>query len=140
MNTVFFEVRGSNAKRRALIEQAAEFCAERLTLGKAIININISGRRLEDDAYGYCDYVAKHNRFHHIDIELYGKLDDAELISTLFHELKHAEQYCVGDLSPCVNVWKGKDYSKSNAYMSLPWEVAARGFERRALNRWYASC
>ena len=78
-----------------------------------------------------------HYRRHRVDIEVYAPLSESEFISTLFHELKHAEQFCTGSLSEDMVTWKGRDFSESNAYWSLPWEISARNFEYRLLNRWY---
>lgn len=133
-----YSITGSNQKRRNLTDTAVRFALERLDFPKnTIININLRRARLDGGAYGYCDYQGTHYRRHIIDIEVYAPLSESEFISTVFHELKHAEQFCNGSLSEDMVTWKGRDFSDSNAYWSLPWEVSARGFENRMLNRWY---
>lgn len=131
-------VTGSNKARRALAERAIVFADRRLNFPEnADIVVHLTRARLDDDAYGFCDYRGTYYRRHKIDIEIQANLCDSEFVSTIFHELKHAEQYCNGDLSECTTVWRGRDFSNSNAYWSLPWEVSARGFESRLLSHWF---
>jgi hypothetical protein len=135
-----YHVSGSNKARRELAERAVEFAESRLTLPENVdICIRLTRARLEDNAHGYCDYQGTYYRRHKIEIEIHSKLSEADFVSTIFHEMKHAEQYCTGVLSECTSFWKGRDYTSSRAYMSLPWEVSARGFEARLLTRWFAT-
>lgn len=136
---MLYTITGSNKKRRALADLAVQFAIKRLSFPKnAIININLRRAKLDEGAYGYCDYQGVYYRRHRVDIEVYAPLSESEFISTLFHELKHAEQFCTGSLSEDMVTWKGQDFSKSNAYWSLPWEISARNFEYRLLHRWYS--
>lgn len=135
---MFYTITGSNKKQRVLADTAVAFAVERLSLpDKVTINVKLSRARLEDGNYGYCDYQGTYYRRHIVDIVVHSLLSESEFVSTIFHELKHAEQFCDGSLSPDLVSWKGRDYSESNAYRSLPWEISARGFEERLLNRWY---
>jgi len=136
---MIYFITGSNLKRRSLLTRAVDRAAPRLNIPKnTIIEIVVRKGKLEDNAYGYCEYEGKTRNNHQIRIELFGQIMDSELVSTLFHELKHAEQFTTGALSQDNTRYKGRDYSNSQAYLSLPWEISARGFESRMLNRWMA--
>lgn len=136
---MIYSITGSNKKRRALLTRAVDRAVTRLKIpSNTILEIAVRRGRLEDNAYGYCEYEGKTNKKQYVHIELFGQIMDSELVSTLFHELKHAEQFTTGLLSADNTRYKGRDYSTSQAYLSLPWEVSARGFEERMLNRWIA--
>ena len=55
-------------------------------------------------------------------------LCDKSFISTLAHELVHAEQYAYGKLSEFDFLWDGVDYT-GKSYHEFPWEQEARMFE-----------
>lgn len=145
---MYYSVSGSNKARRAMLDRAVAMANDRLNISDDCwVDINVRRGALEDNAYGLCwhgilwptpavwpDIKSRKLRVIHID--LYGKLPDDWLVATLFHELKHAEQYALGHLSPCTTMWKGTDYSESNAYVSLPWEAAAMRFEERMARKW----
>lgn len=137
---MLYSISGSNAYRRDLASRAIDFAGNRLKFpAKTRVDILLLNARLEDEALGYCHYQSKVGRYQYIEIEVYAKQTDKELVATIFHELKHAEQFALGDLDRAGMAWKGKDYSFSEAYTSLPWEILARGFEERALRAWLKS-
>lgn len=132
-------VTGSNVAKRALTADAVEYANRRLKIPKNVdVYITLSNAKLEDGAYGWCNYSHMSGRRTIIEMEVYAKLDEDEFVSTVFHELKHAQQFADGSLHKNGMVWRGRDYSMSEAYDSLPWEIAAKGFETRLLNRWRA--
>lgn len=134
---MYYSVSGSNKARRAMLDRAVAMANDRLNISDDYwVDINVRRGVLEDDAYGLCWHGIKSRKLRVIHIDLYGKLPDDWLVATLFHELKHAEQYALGHLSPCTTMWKGTDYSESNAYLSLPWETAAMRFEERMARKW----
>lgn len=134
---MYYSLTGSNKKRRAMLDKAIQLAYQKLDIGDDYwIYIEISRKRLDEDAYGWCLYDKEWGRMKRINIQLWGQLADDWLVSALFHELKHAEQYAKGYLNPQTDTWKGKDYSNSTAYVSAPWEVAANRFEQTMYKRW----
>ena len=81
--------------------------------------------RCDNELYGTCDLAGVT-----IEIELTKRDDKGNMIDldiimeTLAHELVHAKQFIIGELTPSLKYFKGKDY-KCVPYSKQPWEREA---------------
>jgi hypothetical protein len=81
--------------------------------------------RCDNELYGTCDLAGDG-----IEIELSKRDDKGNMIDldiimeTLAHELVHAKQFIIGELTPSLKYFKGKDY-KCAPYSKQPWEREA---------------
>lgn len=90
------------------------------------------------DTMAYCDFMPETPRCFDIVFNntLYRDITYKNYLTTIFHELTHADQYLTGRLkcknprnSPPYFVWKNKRYYEDSDYWREPWEIEAYGTE-----------
>ena len=92
---------------------------------RRVVNVDIYiHNRLDNECYGFCS-----GNKNHIDIELARGSGDETfdldyIMLNLAHELIHAKQFLLGQLSPTNFQWKTKDYN-GVPYSRTPWEREA---------------
>ena len=108
---------------KKLYKKAIKYCIDRYNLDGAgyitvfndYIDVNRKGLR------GSCGARTLHNRYI-IKISTEGE-GDVDVIESIFHEFRHAEQYQLGLLKG--QSWMGNDCSHID-YIDQPWEIDAR--------------
>lgn len=99
-----------------------------------------SGYTEAEDTMAYCDYEEDGGYPTEYDIVFnnrkYRDIKYKHYITTIFHELTHANQYLTGrmkQVSPKrgdpYTLWEGKKYAESVPYWNQPWEIEAYGTE-----------
>jgi len=129
MNIVLVE--GGKAKERELVEQVACWCVNKLMPRFKTLDIEITIKKINTSAYGYC-LEGDTNRQFHLDIKKGLSLYD--LVSTVCHEMVHVKQYVKGQLlhrSDGSQMWKMDPSIREGKtkYENTPWEVEAFGLE-----------
>jgi nitrate/nitrite-specific signal transduction histidine kinase len=123
-----------DAKRRKIVQAAAEYFIQKLLPQKRVLNLDI---RILDGLIelrgnaGECwDLKPEHDYTVIID----GSLPLPHILTTLAHELTHVKQFAKKELifGKKSDIWKGVVFShatRGKKYLSLPWEKEARSKE-----------
>jgi hypothetical protein len=68
--------------------------------------------------------------------------DVKQIVSTIIHEMTHAQQAQNGKLSPSKDgksmIWAKKEFAKAKThdeYLNLPWEIEARNNEKKYIDQ-----
>ena len=118
---------GSTKHKRALAEDVAYFCIERLMPRMKSLEVCIMlTKGLEVD--GYC--LSRTPR--EFELEIDSNLTAENFISCVCHEMVHVKQHARKELKDdgkFFKKWKGEEilgiYSTTEEYMNLPWEKEA---------------
>lgn len=79
---------------------------------------------------GGCIDMEDDGEYHYFEMEINNKQSLEEMVTTLFHEMKHVEQIITGRLDQTI--WEGVSH-KDTPYEDRPWEIEAYEFESRAI-------
>lgn len=117
-------------KYQKIVDKAMSFIIDHLQIPEDVF-VEISFESLADDNCGGCVDMEHDGEYHIFEMDINKKLTEDEIVTTLFHEMKHVEQTATGKLDQ--SIWMGRDYSGVD-YSELPWEKEAYEFESRAIS------
>jgi len=110
---------------------------------KAVKHITVKVDKVEGgdvaqvDAINYPEKLAKPKKYNIVLGHKYKDIQIDRYLRTLFHEMKHIEQYASGRLGYTKRDWDwkwlGKRWSTESEYWLQPWEQEAQGVELSAL-------
>lgn len=134
---VHVNIDGQLAKKQ-LIQNISELMLENFCprlRRNVFVQIDIVNR-CEHEAGGYC-WGDKDN----INIEIPRNSGDhkytrKEMLINLTHELIHAKQYILGELSSTTSYWKKENHTKT-PYSKQPWEREAYYWEQRLYEKYF---
>lgn len=118
-----------SAHHKKLLKRGLEFFGDYLFSNKIkpYISVHFNVTNIKDHGMiEVQEYIHRKPRMFEITIKK--TLCDKSFVSTLAHELVHAEQYAYGRLSEFDFLWDGVDYT-GKSYHEFPWEHEARMFE-----------
>lgn len=126
---MLYEILNGSKKHRQVVDDAMSFVINYLNLPEDVwvdvefVSCISNGGciELEDNAFS---------------VEINRKQSVTEMIATLFHEMKHVEQYAAGRLGQTS--WLGQEKPKLD-YLDQPWEKEAFAFESRIVKLYRAS-
>jgi hypothetical protein len=123
-NKVLYEItRGKRYKK--LIDEAMTFVIGHLSMPENVwVDINV--KELGVGSWGWCNDLEEEDGYHHFEIEINKQLSPENMVSVIFHEMKHVEQIATGSLYK--SIWEGVDQSKVR-YQDRGWEKEAYEFE-----------
>ena len=116
--------KGKRNHRDAFLSEVLSFAKEFLRLGDVTIELKFDSKLPLD---GLC--ISKGN--HTFILKLNRKMNDENMLRTIFHELIHVSQIERGDYDPHLATWKGVEYE---GYKETPWEKEAFELEEVMLN------
>jgi len=126
----YVEVIGGTKKQRALAEDVAFWCIEKMMPKMKTLEIEIQLSKLEDDRYGSCMEEDRNRVFH---LEISKNCDRDEFITSICHEMIHVKQYARKEISDWNGLdqpkWKNNLISKDCGYWDWPWEKEAYSLE-----------
>lgn len=127
-----------------IVVTTAQYKSKIESLAKFIVNYYISENvdflieitLLDYDLDGEC---VEHSQ-EYVEIFINQNLEFYELMLTVSHEMIHAKQYILGELTN--DTWLGYDYrcSHSENHPEYPWEKEAYQLEEKMLNLWFKTC
>ena len=128
-------------KNKRLIERVSELLLESIipTKLKRPIEVTINVLTVCDEqAGGYCwgdtsiveIEIARTSNDHHYSRE--------KLLTNLTHELIHAKQFIMGEITPNMNMWKLQKVDRDKVpYSHHPWEREAYRWEKRLYENYF---
>jgi len=124
-DNILVDFKGRIAEKKRIEQYIKDTLRHFIPRLRRVVSVNIIvSNTLEDNCYGWCLGDRKE-----IEIELARSsgnesFDLDYMMLNLAHELIHAKQFLLGQLSPCHFRWKTKDYGNT-AYSRTPWEREA---------------
>jgi len=125
---MIYEVETESDQYPAAIDQAMTVAVGLLQLPENVYVTLTLGE--EYSSAGGCVHCDDEDGYMMFDVDININQDIVELITTLFHELKHVEQYATGRLTQTN--WLGKKKPVLE-YYERPWEKEAYKFESEAM-------
>ena len=122
---IFVEIEGQIQQKKRIEAYIKDVIRYFIPNMRRIVQIDLKiTNRIEQGYYGFCCGDRKE-----VYIELARGSCDEDftldyMMLNLAHELVHAKQYLLGQLSPYHHKWKTKDYSDT-PYSAVPWEREA---------------
>lgn len=132
-----FTIHTRSSKKRQYLQRFAEVYAKLLNIDNKTSIVNIALRKdvnIEHDADGLTLGLGRE-----VFIYIQSTLSDGETARVLAHEMVHAKQHLLGQLShrtkngKCYTYWMGK--INKSSYLDQPWEIAAYRQESMLLHR-----
>lgn len=134
---IFVNISGK-IKNKAFIEKMSELMLSNMcprVRRDIMVDVSIK-QSCDQHAMGYC-WGEKDA----IEIEIaktcFGEsLSQDKILTNLCHELVHAKQLILGELSSTVRVWKSQDH-KDTPYSQQPWEREAFYWESKLYSKYF---
>jgi hypothetical protein len=117
-------------KYQKVIDDAMAFIVQYLDLPENIW-VDVYLKKLPKGSCGGCIDMELDEEYHYFEVDINNSLTRDEMITTLFHEMKHVEQTANCRLNQTF--WCGVDY-KDVEYLDRPWEKEAYEFESTAIH------
>ena len=127
-----------NYEHSDLIKKATEWAmTKQYRIADAKVSIWIKDGLLHDEKglSGYTHMTIGANKRHIVAVKVGRSVDD--ILTTLFHELRHVAQQERGFFDAVASTYKGEYVDKDKVgYWNLPWEIDARKAADILLERW----
>lgn len=135
MNNI--KVVGGTISQQEKAQSVVKYCINKLMPKMETLTIEVTLKKLKDDADGYCLRVTPRN----FKIEINHTQGLRRMLETVAHEMVHVKQYARNEMNDWVHdekyyKWKGTSVPEKTNYWDLPWEIEANGMEIGLFVRW----